>query len=162
MSRKIYSIKHSYKLTQDGSNISMRNLNIQAKPLQGSDSCGSAAKKLNSNCFQTWVAVILNFYLIINPVSKDKLPVLPSVSFNICNCFSSVKQEVLEHCAQSKNYDIIGITETQWDNSQDWRVTMDGYRLFSEDRQGRRVIIVMLYVKEKLECIEINYGNCWL
>lgn len=37
---------------------------------------------------------------------------------------------------------------------------MDGYRLFSEDRQGRRGVIVMLYVKEKLECIEISYGNC--
>ncbi|GAB0210376.1 hypothetical protein GRJ2_003503400 [Grus japonensis] len=70
------------------------------------------------------------------------------------------KQEELELHVQSENYHIIGITETWWDNSHDWRIMMDGYRLFRKDRQRRRGGGVMLYVKENLECIEVNYGNC--
>ena len=37
---------------------------------------------------------------------------------------------------------------------------MDGYRLFHKDRQGRRGGVVVLYVKENLGCIEVNYGDC--
>ncbi|GAB0208591.1 hypothetical protein GRJ2_003324800 [Grus japonensis] len=70
------------------------------------------------------------------------------------------KQEELELRAQSESYDIIGITETWWDNSHDWRTTMDGYRLFHKDRQGRRERGVALYFKENLECIEVNYSDC--
>ena len=70
------------------------------------------------------------------------------------------KQEELELRAQSESYDIIGVTETWWDNSHDWRITMDGYRLFRKDRQGRRGRGAALYVKENLECIEVNYGDC--
>ncbi|PKU48451.1 rna-directed dna polymerase from mobile element jockey- hypothetical protein [Limosa lapponica baueri] len=63
-------------------------------------------------------------------------------------------------CAQSESYDIIGITETWWDNSHDWRIVMDGYRLFHKDRQERRARGVTLYVKESLEFIEVNYDGC--
>ncbi|GAB0188677.1 hypothetical protein GRJ2_001333000 [Grus japonensis] len=70
------------------------------------------------------------------------------------------KQEELELHTQSESYDIIGITETWWDNLLDWRIMMDGYRLFHKDRQGRRGGVATLYVKENLECIEVNYGNC--
>ncbi|KAK4812899.1 hypothetical protein QYF61_027293 [Mycteria americana] len=69
------------------------------------------------------------------------------------------KQKELELHAQSESYDIIGITETWWDDPHDWRITMDGYRLLWKDRQGRRGGIV-LYVKENLECIEVNCGDC--
>ena len=47
------------------------------------------------------------------------------------------KQEELEALAQSQSYDIIGISETWWEETCDWSVTMDGYRLFRRDRQGR-------------------------
>ena len=46
------------------------------------------------------------------------------------------KQEELEACACLQGYDLIGITETQWDDSYDWSVGMEGYRLFRKDRQG--------------------------
>ncbi|KAK4828820.1 hypothetical protein QYF61_000877 [Mycteria americana] len=37
---------------------------------------------------------------------------------------------------------------------------MNGYRLFRKDKQGRRGGRIALYVKENLECIEFNYGDC--
>ena len=40
------------------------------------------------------------------------------------------------------------------------RIAMNGYRLFCKDRQERRGGGVTLYVKENLECIEVNYGGC--
>ncbi|KAK4808264.1 hypothetical protein QYF61_020755 [Mycteria americana] len=72
------------------------------------------------------------------------------------------KQEELELCAQSESYDIIGATATWWDNSHEWRIVMDGYGLFRKDRQGRRGGGggATLYVRENLECIEINYSDC--
>ena len=58
------------------------------------------------------------------------------------------KQEELEFRAQPESYDSIGIMETWWHNSHDWRIVMDGkcYRLFRKDRQGRRGGGVKLYV----------------
>ena len=47
------------------------------------------------------------------------------------------KMDELEVLAQSHSYDIIGISETSWDESCDWCVTIDGYRFFWRDRQGR-------------------------
>ncbi|KAK4832290.1 hypothetical protein QYF61_021689 [Mycteria americana] len=75
-------------------------------------------------------------------------------------CILGNKQEELELHVQSESYDIIGITETWWDNSHDWRIMMDGYKLFHKDRQGRRGGGVVLYVNENLECTEVNYGYC--
>ncbi|KAK4826412.1 hypothetical protein QYF61_008945 [Mycteria americana] len=57
------------------------------------------------------------------------------------------KQEELELYAHSESYDIVGVTETWWDNSHAWRITMDSYRLFRKDRQGRRGGGVALCVK---------------
>lgn len=48
------------------------------------------------------------------------------------------KQEELEILAQSKSYDIIGITITWLQESCDWCVIMEDYRLFRKDGQGRR------------------------
>ncbi|CAM4394956.1 unnamed protein product [Caretta caretta] len=57
----------------------------------------------------------------------------------------------------SKNYDVIGITETWWDNSHDWSTVMDGYKLFRKDRQGRKGRGVALYVREHYDCSELRY-----
>ncbi|CAM5089359.1 unnamed protein product [Eretmochelys imbricata] len=57
----------------------------------------------------------------------------------------------------SRNYDVIGITETWWDNSHDWSTVMDGYKLFRKDRQGRKGGGVALYVREQYDCSEFRY-----
>ncbi|XP_065411777.1 uncharacterized protein LOC135973241 [Chrysemys picta bellii] len=67
------------------------------------------------------------------------------------------KQGELEVLAQSGNYDVIGITETWWDNSHDWSTVMDGYKLFRKDRQGRKGGGVALYVREEYDCSELRY-----
>ncbi|CAM5165610.1 unnamed protein product, partial [Eretmochelys imbricata] len=66
-------------------------------------------------------------------------------------------QGELEVLAQSRNYDVIGITETWWDNSHDWSTVMDGYKLFRKDRQGRKDGGVALYVREQYDCSELKY-----
>ncbi|GAB0203307.1 hypothetical protein GRJ2_002796300 [Grus japonensis] len=66
------------------------------------------------------------------------------------------KQEELEALAQSQHYDIIGISETWWEESC---AVMDGYRLFRRDRQGRRGGGVALYVTEGLDCTELSVGD---
>ncbi|XP_074986240.1 uncharacterized protein LOC142072657 [Caretta caretta] len=67
------------------------------------------------------------------------------------------KQGELEVLVMSKNYDVIGITETWWDNSHDWSTVMDGYKLFRKDRQGRKGGGVALYVREQYDCSELRY-----
>ena len=44
------------------------------------------------------------------------------------------KQEKLEAKVLLESYDLIAITETWWDESHDWNVALDGYRLFRRDR----------------------------
>ncbi|PKU39070.1 nedd4-binding protein 2-like 2 [Limosa lapponica baueri] len=51
-----------------------------------------------------------------------------------------------------ESYDIVTITETWWDESYDWSVAIEGYKLFRRDRQGRSGRAVALYVKEWIEC----------
>ncbi|XP_009703249.1 PREDICTED: syntaxin-binding protein 6, partial [Cariama cristata] len=48
-------------------------------------------------------------------------------------------KEELEAIMQLENYDIVAITETWWDNSHNWSVAMDDYKLFKRDGQGRKV-----------------------
>ncbi|CAM5113306.1 unnamed protein product [Natator depressus] len=67
------------------------------------------------------------------------------------------KQGELEILVMSRNYDVIGITETWWDNSHDWSTVMDGYKLFRKDRQGRKGGGVALYVREQYDCSELRY-----
>ncbi|KAK4816201.1 hypothetical protein QYF61_012666 [Mycteria americana] len=72
------------------------------------------------------------------------------------------KQEELEAIVHQKNYDMIAITETRWDDSHNWNVAMDdqcGDELFRRDRQGRRGGGVALYVRECLDSLEINDGD---
>lgn len=71
-----------------------------------------------------------------------------------------VKQEELERCGQSESHDIIGITETWWDSSHVCRIVVDDCRRFCKDRQGGGRGGVTLDVKENLECVGVNCGDC--
>ena len=59
-------------------------------------------------------------------------------------------------CVQLQGYSLTGITEVCWDGSHDWRVAMEGYRLFRKDRPRRPG--VAHYVREPLECLELHLG----
>jgi len=47
-----------------------------------------------------------------------------------------------------ESYVLIAITETWWDESHDWSVATNGYRLFRRDRQGRRGKGIALHIKK--------------
>ncbi|PKU36968.1 hypothetical protein llap_12730 [Limosa lapponica baueri] len=66
------------------------------------------------------------------------------------------KQEELEATVLLESYDTVAITETWWDESYNWSVAIEGYKLFRRDRQGRRGRGVALYVKEWIECEEMS------
>jgi len=68
------------------------------------------------------------------------------------------KQEELEAIVQQDIYNLVTITETWWDDSHDWRAALDGYKLFSRDRQGKRGGGVALYVRDCFDCIKLS--NC--
>jgi len=53
----------------------------------------------------------------------------------------------------------VAITGKCWDDLPDWHAVVDGYGLFREDRPTRRGGGVALYVREKLECIELCLGT---
>ena len=44
------------------------------------------------------------------------------------------QQEELEVTTLLESYDLVAITETWWDESHDWSVVINGYRLFRRDR----------------------------
>lgn len=69
------------------------------------------------------------------------------------------KQEELEALVQFHSYDIVVISETCWEEVCDWYVTMDGYRLFKKNRQGRQSGRVALYVTGALDYTEFAVGN---
>jgi len=69
------------------------------------------------------------------------------------------KQEELEATVLLENCDLVDITETWWDESHNWSVAIEGYRLFRRDRQGRRGGGVVLYVKKWIECEELSLKN---
>ena len=52
-------------------------------------------------------------------------------------CSMGNKHKELEATVLLESYDLIALTETWWDESHDWSVAIDGYRLFRRDRQGR-------------------------
>ncbi|KAK4820693.1 hypothetical protein QYF61_003613 [Mycteria americana] len=64
-----------------------------------------------------------------------------------------------EAIVHQENYDTVAITETWWDDSHNWSAAMDGYKHFRRDRQGRRGGGVALYVRECLDCLELNDGD---
>ena len=60
---------------------------------------------------------------------------------------------------QLGKYDLIAITETQWDESHDWNTPIEDYRLFRRDRQSRRGGGVALYVRKWIDCKELCLRN---
>lgn len=58
-------------------------------------------------------------------------------------------------CLQGCSF--IGIMHTWWDGSWDWRVGMEGHRLFRKDRQGTWGGTVTLYANDQLECTELSH-----
>jgi len=69
------------------------------------------------------------------------------------------KQEELEAIMLLESYDPIAITETWWDESHDWNVALDGYRLFRRDRQGKRGGGFALHIKKTLQNEELFLKN---
>jgi len=61
------------------------------------------------------------------------------------------KQEDLEATMLLESYDLIALTETWWDESHDWSVVIDRYRLFRRDRQGKRGGGITLYIKKSMQ-----------
>ena len=47
------------------------------------------------------------------------------------------KQKELEAAVLLENHDIVAVTETWWDDSHDWSVAIDSYKLFRRDRRER-------------------------
>ena len=53
-------------------------------------------------------------------------------------CSMGNKQEELEAMVQLGKYDLIAIMETWWDESHNWNLLIEDYRLVRRDRQGMR------------------------
>ena len=60
------------------------------------------------------------------------------------------KQEELEAIVLLQCCDLIAVTETWWDESHDWSVAINGYRLFRRDRQGKRGGGIALYIEKSI------------
>jgi len=50
-------------------------------------------------------------------------------------CSLGNKQEELEANVQLETHNTVVITETWWNDSSDWSVASNGYKLFRRDRQ---------------------------
>lgn len=55
------------------------------------------------------------------------------------------------------NYDIVAITEKQWDELHNCSAVLDGYKLFRRNRLGRRSGVA-LYVRRDFDCPQRNDG----
>jgi len=68
--------------------------------------------------------------MLPNPLQSQE----PQVSHLKCmytNAHSlGSKEEELALHAQYESYDVMGIIETCWEDSHDWKTTVDGYKLF--------------------------------
>jgi len=66
------------------------------------------------------------------------------------------KKEDLEASVLLENYDLIALSETWWDESHDWSMAIDGYRLFRRDRWGKKGGSIALYMKKSIQCEELS------
>ena len=66
------------------------------------------------------------------------------------------KQNELELLIPEGKYDLIGITETWWDDSHDLNIAIVGYNSFKKNRRNRKGGGVALYVKNAHSCTEIQ------
>ena len=69
------------------------------------------------------------------------------------------KQDELELLIQQNKYDIIGITETWWEETHDWNVVTGGYKLFWRDRPSKKGVVAASDVKDAYTCEEIQDLN---
>ena len=53
-----------------------------------------------------------------------------------------------------ENHDIVVITESWWNDSHDWSVAIEVYKLFRRDRRGRRGGGIAIYTRKEIECEE--------
>jgi len=74
-------------------------------------------------------------------------------------CSMGNKQEELEATMLLESYDLTALTETQWDESHDWSVAIEGYRLFRRDRWGKRGEGLAPYIKKPIQCEELSLKN---
>ena len=58
------------------------------------------------------------------------------------------KQNKLELLIHEGKYDLIGITETLWDDSHDWNIAIEGYNLFkiTEEIEREAELLYMLKI----------------
>jgi len=49
--------------------------------------------------------------------------------------------------------------DSWWDESIDWSMAIDDYRLFRRDRRGKRVGGIALYIKKSIQCEELSLKN---
>jgi len=70
------------------------------------------------------------------PGSTEGSRAYPKCLYTNAHCMRN-KQDELEVLVTSQNYDMIGASETQWNESHDWSAGMEGQGLLRRDRQGR-------------------------
>lgn len=93
-------------------------------------------------------------------LSKCKSPKMSHLKcMQTTACCLGNKQQELELHAQSDSYDVIGITETWWENSHDDDHNGWMQALLEKNRKGRREGGVALYLKEKFEHMAVSYGD---
>lgn len=61
------------------------------------------------------------------------------------------KQRELETMVPLENFDLIAIKGIWWEDSHDWNTTIEGYKLFRRDRQGRRGRKVTIFVRKQID-----------
>lgn len=69
------------------------------------------------------------------------------------------KQEELEAIVQTESNNTIVTTETQWDESYDCNIAIDGCKLFRRDKQEGGAWGVVLYVEEWFDCTDLSLKN---
>jgi len=69
------------------------------------------------------------------------------------------KEEQLEIVRVLENYNLIALTETWWNESHDWIMAIEGYRLLRRDRWGKSGGGLSLYIKKSIQCEELSLKN---
>lgn len=54
-----------------------------------------------------------------------------------------------------ESYNLDSITESWWDEIQDWSVAIDDYKLFRRGRRGRGGGRVAIYIEKVIECSDV-------
>ena len=93
---------------------------------------------------------------------NDKLRVLSTNARSLGN-----KINELESIMASENIDLVAVTETWFNESHDWDITIPGFSLYRKDREGRKGGGVALYMKDSIKCnliqvSETNLESIWV